>query len=135
MGKTVFEQIKKQNGEHFAKTIRTFDNGIFDIPRIVDVVKYAGREAEPILNYLVSLKKIHIDTTSEYKDPIQLLDEAGYNAYYVHNLNEQNAIMPYFAPGEQLCTFYDQTRFQKFHIINAVKKNVHAILDKQFQNS
>ena len=128
----VFEQIKKQNGEHFAKTIRSFDNGIFDVPGIADVVKYAGREAEPILNYLVSLKKIHIDTTPDYKDPIQLLDEAGYRAYYVHNLDEQNAIMPYFAPGEQLCTFYDQTRFQKFHIINAVKKNVQEIKREDF---
>ena len=54
--KSVFERIKKQNGERFAKAIRSYDNGIFDIPGIVDIVKYAGREAEPIMNYLESLK-------------------------------------------------------------------------------
>ena len=47
--KSVFERIKKQNGERFAKAIRAYDNGIFDIPDIVDIVKYAGREAEPIM--------------------------------------------------------------------------------------
>ncbi|MBR6411679.1 MAG: hypothetical protein IKS41_00770 [Alphaproteobacteria bacterium] len=53
--KSVFEQIKKQNGERFAKAIRGYDNGIFDIPGIVDIVKYAGHEAEPIMEYLESL--------------------------------------------------------------------------------
>lgn len=133
MEKSIFEQIKKQNGEHFAKTIRAFDNGIFDIPGIVDIVKYAGREAEPILNYLVSLKNIHIEASADYKDPLQLLDEAGYNAYYVHSLQEQNAIKKYFAPDEELCTFFDEMRFQRFYIINAVKKNVDTIKREDFR--
>lgn len=35
--KSIFDQIKKQNSESFAKAIRTYDNGIFDIPNIVDI--------------------------------------------------------------------------------------------------
>ena len=89
--KTVFERIKKQNGEHFAKAIRAYDNGIFDMPGIVDIVKYAGREAEPIMNYLVSLKDIKIEPQSVHKDPSTLLSEAGYDAYYADNLEKQNA--------------------------------------------
>ena len=56
--KSVFEQIKKQNGEAFAKAIRAYDSGIFVVSGIVDVVKYAGREAEPIIPYLESLKDV-----------------------------------------------------------------------------
>ena len=47
---TAFDLIKKQNGEAFAKAVRSYDNGIFDIPGIVDIVKYAGRESEPIMD-------------------------------------------------------------------------------------
>ena len=57
MSKSMYDIIKKQNGEHFAKAIRNYDNGIFDIPNIDKIVKYAGRDAEPILNYLISLKE------------------------------------------------------------------------------
>ena len=41
--------IKKQNGEHFAKAIRAYDNGIFDVPDLDKIVKYAGRKAEPLI--------------------------------------------------------------------------------------
>ena len=46
MPKTMYEIIKKQNGERFARAIRNYDNGIFDVPNIDKVVKYAGRDAE-----------------------------------------------------------------------------------------
>ncbi len=132
MAKSVYEHIKKQNGEHFAKAIRNYDNGVFDIPNIVDIVKYAGHIAEPILPYLISLKNLKIEETQHPEDPLVLLDRAGYDAYYVHTLAEQNAIARYFEPGEELCTFRDPTRFQKYHIINAVKKNVQDIQRKDF---
>ncbi|MGN0919838.1 MAG: hypothetical protein ACI4OR_03685 [Alphaproteobacteria bacterium] len=99
----------------------------------MDIVKYAGDEAEPILNYLISLKDIHIKSQEEPQDPFVLLDQAGYNAYYVHNLAEQNAISKYFEPDEELCTFRDPIRFQKYHIINAVKKDVDKIKREDFR--
>ncbi|MBQ9089651.1 MAG: hypothetical protein IJY58_01225 [Alphaproteobacteria bacterium] len=131
--KSVFDQIKKQNGESFAKAIRTYDNGIFDIPNIVNIVKYAGREAEPLMQYLISLKKIKIEDVEEVKDPFELLSDAGYDAYYATNLNEQNRISKYFEPNEMLCTFRDPSRFQRYHIINAVKKNVSEIKREDFR--
>lgn len=132
--KSVFEQIKKQNGERFAKAIRSYDNGIFDVPGIVDIVKYAGREAEPIMEYLVSLKNVQIDEHGVYQDPITLLDKAGYNAYYADTFEKQNAIKKYYAPGEELCTFRDDSRYQKYYIINAVRKDVDKIKRKDFKN-
>ena len=39
----------------------------------------------------------------------------------------ENAIKQYFAPDEELCTFRDPSRFQRYHIINAVRKDVDKI--------
>lgn len=132
MKKTMFDIIKKQNGERFAKAIRNYDSGIFDIPNIDKIVRYAGRDAEPIMNYLISLKNIKIIEKKEHQDPIELLDKAGYNAYVVHNLAEQNAISGYFEPSERLCTFSDDTRFKRYYIINAVRKDVDNIRRADF---
>ncbi len=60
MAQSMYEIIKKQNGERFAKAIRNYDNGIFDIPNIDKIVRYAGRDAEPIMQYLISLKDVKI---------------------------------------------------------------------------
>ena len=130
---SVYDIIKKQNGESFAKTIRNYNNGIFEIPDIVNIVKYAGREAEPIMNYLVSLMNIQIKET-KYEDPFVLLKKAGYNAYYADTLEKQNAISEYFKDGEKLCTFRDETRFKRYYIINAVKENVDDIKRETFKN-
>ena len=123
----MYDIIKKQNGEHFAKAIRNYDNGIFDIPNIDKIVKYAGRDAEPIMNYLVALKQIKIQEMSVHMDPITLLSKAGYNAYVADTLEKQNAIKKYYAPGEELCTFRDNGRFKNYYIINAVRKDVDKI--------
>ncbi len=145
--RSIYEQIKKQNGEAFAKAIRNYDNGIFDVPDIVEIVKYAGQEAEPILPYLTSLKNVKIEEVEEPQDPIKLLDKAGYNAYYADTLSKQNLIEKYYASsrqlkcmrivspghyGEKLCTFSDKNRYKNYYIINAVKKNVNKIKRKDF---
>ena len=134
MPKTVFDIIKKQNGERFAKAIRNYDNGIFDVQNLDLIVKHAGREAEPIMAYLISLKNIEINEMAVHMDPIKLLDKAGYDAYVVHDLAEQNAIEKYFAKGEELCTFHDPHRFEKYYIINAVRKDVDNIRRADFKN-
>ena len=130
----MFDIIKRQNGEAFAKAIRAYDNGIFDIPNLDRIVQYAGREAEPIMNFLISLKDVRIKEQAEHKNPVELLSQAGYDAYYADTFQKQNAIRKYFARGEELCTFGDAKRFQRYHIINAVKKNVDEIKREDFKN-
>ncbi|MBR6674468.1 MAG: hypothetical protein IKL32_00930, partial [Alphaproteobacteria bacterium] len=150
----MFKKIKKQNGERFAKAIRAYDNGIFDIENLDKIVKYAGREAEPIMDYLISLKGVEIAEHTVSKTPLQLLDEAGYDAYYADTLEKQNAISKYYADeetlrdlatqgrisrqyasnGEGLCTFRDPHRFEKYYIINAVRKDVDDIRREDFPN-
>ena len=135
MQKAPFDLIKKQNGEKFAKSIRDYDNGIFDIPNIIEIVKYAGRDAEPILKYLISLKNIQIeDLYDKNKSPFELLYQAGYSAEYADTLEKQNSIKPYFCEGEELCTFRDETRYIKYYIINAVKHDVKKIKRANFKN-
>ncbi len=130
----MYDIIKKQNGERFAKAIRNYDNGIFDIPNLDSIVRYAGRDAEPIMQYLISLKNVEIQEHAVHMDPIALLNQAGYNAYIADTLKKQNAIRPYFAPGEELCTFRDSKRFENYYIINAVRKDVDKIRRRDFNN-
>lgn len=130
----MYEIIKKQNGERFAKAIRNYDNGIFDIPNIDKIVKYAGRDAEPIMQYLISLKDVKIEEQGVHQDPINLLNQAGYDAYIADTLEKQNAIKKYYAAGEELCTFRDPNRFKNYYIINAVRKDVDKIKRKDFRN-
>lgn len=129
---SMFDVIKKQNGESFAKTIRNYDCGIFEIPDIDKIVKHAGRDAEPIINYLVSLKNVQINEKASYQNPFELLYKAGYNAEYADTLQKQNSIEKYFKPDEKLCTFHDKNRFKNYYIINAVKTNVDEIKRENF---
>ena len=97
--KSVYESIKKQNGEAFAKAIRWFDSGIFDVANLPQIVKYAGRNALPLLNYLESLKQVKIleQEPTFTQDPFELLARAGYDAFYADTLKKQNSIMDYYA--------------------------------------
>ncbi len=133
MSQAVFNQIKKQNGEAFAKAIRNFDNGIFEIPNLVDMLKYAGRNALPLLDYLESLKEIEVAVETKAEDPFVLLDRAGYDAFYADSLEKQNSITHYYEKDELLCTFKDADRYKRYHIIHAIKKNVHEIKRENFR--
>lgn len=137
MSGKMYEKIKKQNGEGFAKVIRDFHNGIFEIPEVDKIVKHAGNaaeDAEKQLKYLISLLSQESVKPVAKQDPFVLLDTAGYNAFYADTLEKQNSIKKYFAPSEELCTFRDTQRFMNYFIINCVKKNVDQIIRKDFPN-
>ena len=147
----VFKKIKKNNGEKNAQRFRD----LFDVPRIVDILEFAGRDEE-------ELKQVHKVLMEIYKpkdhsqivvnqDPLTLLAQAGYKAWYVNNERTQNAIGGYFRSqkavdagmtgghprtnignsenGELLCTIYQNLdsgakRFDDYYIIHAVKQEV-----------
>lgn len=134
MAKTTYDIIKKQNGETFARQVRDFHNGIFEIPDIKEIVKHAGRESITILPYLLSLKDSNQDCIVETKDPFELLEKAGYHAIYADTFEKQNRIKMHFAPNEVLCTFNDKTRFEKNYIINVVRHDVRNIRRTDFLN-
>ena len=121
--KSVYERIKKQNGETFARTIRNFDSGILEIENLLTIVRYAGQEADPLLDYLESLKQVKVVEELGYEpDLYNLLEMAGYNWVEVDSLETQNSIQHFFAPGEELCTFKDYSRFERYHILHLIKK-------------
>lgn len=130
--KTMFEVIKRQNGERFAKMIRGYDNGIFEVPDIDKIVEFAGRDAEPLLPYLQSLKDIRINAEKVSISPFELLEQAGYHAEYADTLEKQNSIAKYFQNGERLCTFRDDSRYQRYYIINAVRHDIDKIIREDF---
>ncbi len=130
--KSVFERLKKQNGEAFAKAIRNFDASIFEIPNLPEILKYAGREAESLLFYLEALKKKAEEFQGPYQDPIKLLKKAGYDAFVADTEEKKNSIAHLYAPGEEICTLKDPERHQTYFIIHAIKKGADKLNRRDF---
>lgn len=117
---SMFSIIKKQNGKEFVDSIQDYDNGIFNIPNLDKIVKYAGHDAKPILLYLESIKKSCIDEQLAKKSPFELLQSAGYKAVYADSPETQNYIQKYFTKSEELGIFKKNDKYKDYHIINAV---------------
>ena len=130
----IYKKLKKQKGEKFAQVLRNHHNGLLEIPDLDKIVKHAGRDAEPLLPYLMSLLAENDDKTPETEPgcPFELLDKAGYDAFHADTLELQNSITPYFKQNERLCTFNDHARYQNYYMVHAVKKNVDSILRSAF---
>jgi hypothetical protein len=122
----MYNQIKKRNGEQFAKQIKDFHNGIFEIPKINEICYYAGRNAEPLLNYLVSL--LNTDDQSDQSDVSfgTLLEKAGYDWIIADTMGKQDSIKRYFKDDEALCTFGTK-RFKSHYMVNVWKKDAENI--------
>ena len=88
MSKSMFDIIKKQNGEAFAKGIRDFDARIFTIPELPNIVRYAGRDATPVLDILNAFLDEPIEQDASNIDPFDLLEKAGYDAFYADTLKK-----------------------------------------------
>ena len=78
----MYKKLKKKNGEKFAQTIRNFHNGILEIPDLDIILRHAGKKAESLLPFLMSLLATNEDTPNPVPcDPFVLLDKAGYEAF------------------------------------------------------
>ncbi len=129
----MYKKLKKQNGEKFAQTIRDYHNGILELPDVDIILRHAGRDAKPLLPYLTSLLTAdNSEPTPTPEDPLSLLEQAGYEAFHADTLEKQNSIKPYFKKGELLCTFNDNARYKRYHIVHAVKKDVDTIKREEF---
>ena len=130
MKKSVYEIIKKQNGEAFAQGIRRFDSSIFDVPNLPEIVRYAGRDVRELLPYLASLKPQLEQSEEDFQnaqDLFELAKQAGYKVIYADTLEKQNSIRHLFQKSEELCTFNDPTRFKNYHILHLIKEDVEKI--------
>lgn len=123
----VYKKIKEHRGERFAKKLR--HEGLLDIPNIEHILELANLEdlddLTPVIRSIYKTKSV-----SEYetgKNPIQLLNEAGYDAFVVNTEQQKNSIKKYFRPGEQLCTFNDPYRHIQYYMIHAVKRGADKI--------
>ena len=129
----MYKIIKKQNGEAFARVLR--ENVLLEIPNLKHILEFAGKNPEDARHLVPVLKEIldksreeqEIVTEEQYEDPIELLSQAGYDAFYVETEEQKNSIMKYYRPGEALCTFRDPNRHKNFYIIHAVKRGAENI--------
>ena len=129
----MYDIIKRQNGEAFARRIRDFNPSIFDIENLPQILKYAGRNPLPLIRFLSTLKVKEESNKADTLDPFELLNRAGYDAFYADTLEKQNSIRPFFKSGEELCTFIDSSRFKKYYIVHAVKRGADK-LDREAFN-
>ena len=125
----VYKKIKKQNGEGVAKVIR--EAVLLDVPNIVHILEFAGdnsEEAKALIPYI--RERYKAKTKSEIfvdKNPLELLSDAGYDAFVVENEAQKDSIKKYFRSGEELCTFSDPDRHKKFYMIHAIKRGADKI--------
>lgn len=130
----MYKTIKRQNGEAFAQTLRNHHAGILDHPGIDAVLRHAGRDAEPLLPYLVGLiTPKEAAPRPDTLDPFVLLSRAGYDAFYADTLQLQNSIARYFRSGELLCTFNDNARYKAYHIVHAVRRDADTLRRDDFR--
>lgn len=132
--KEIFKQIRKQNGEKFAQVIRGdrhHDGGLCDVPNIVHLLEFAGKNEEDAKLLYPVIKEIYKSVEkSKYnseKSPLELLNEAGYDAFVVTTEKQKNSIRPYFRPNEELCTFADPDRHKDYYMIHAIKRGADKI--------
>lgn len=131
----MYKELEKQHSETFAKTIQNHRIDILKIPDIDKILRYAGKDAEPLLPCLIKqledCKRQNIVADDPSETPFTLLEKAGYNSFHADTRDKQDSIKKFFAPGELLCTF-NSARYQRYHIIHAIKKNASSILREDF---
>ncbi len=125
----VYKQLKKQNGEAAARIIR--DAVLLDVPNIVHILEFAGNNPDEIQQLVPIIREIYkTQKQSEFqtdKGPLELLSDAGYDAFVVKTEEQKNSIKKYFRKNEELCTFRDPTRLGKYYMIHAIKRGVEKI--------
>ncbi|MBP5363983.1 MAG: hypothetical protein J6Y49_01375 [Alphaproteobacteria bacterium] len=125
----VYKQLKKQNGEAVARVIR--DAVLLDVPTILHILQYAGRDPEEVRKLIPIIREIYKQTKqSEFhtdKDPLELLSDAGYDAFVVKTEEQKNSIKKYYRQGEEICTLRDPHRHERFYMIHAIKRGVDKI--------
>lgn len=124
-----YKKIKKQNGEAVAKVLRS--EILLDIPNLVHILEFAGKDPDKIKALAPVIREIYKNkNTPEYqtdKTPLELLNEAGYDAFVVTTEEEKNSIQKYYRPGEEICTFRDPKRHIDYYMIHAVKRGADKI--------
>ena len=125
----IYKQLKKQNGEGVAKVIR--DAVLLDVPNIVHILEFAGNNPDNAQKLVPVLREIYKkQQDSQYhtdKNPLELLNDAGYDAFVVKTEEQKDSIKKYFRPNEELCTFRDPKRHIDYYMIHAIKRGADKI--------
>jgi len=125
----IYNKLKKQNGEGVARVMRSAV--LLDVPNIVHILEFAGNNPDDAQKLVPVIREIYkTQQESQYhtdKNPLELLNDAGYDAFVVKTEKQKNSIKKYFRPGEELCTFNDPHRHENYYMIHAVKRGAENI--------
>ncbi len=130
----MYDVIKKQNGEAFARAIKQLDDRIFLIQDLKWMLRYAGRNPMPVLPLLRHLAQVQEGKKKSDKDPIVLLKEAGYEAFYVETQAQKESLLKYFASHERMISDVVQDYLKYYHVIHAVKNGAEKLNRADFKN-
>lgn len=125
----MYKKIKKQNGEAAAKVLRS--EILLDIPNLAHILEFAGNDPEKIKALAPVIREFYkTQNAPDYKTnktPLELLSDAGYNAFVVTTEQQKNSIRNYYRKNEELCTFRDPDRHKQYHMIHAAKHDASQI--------
>lgn len=129
MSKKMYGKIKKYKGEKYAKDLRDFHSGIFDIPDLDRILRWAEPTpvpAQDIKNFLVTKLLPNAKKGQKKECPFKLLRKAGYDAFLADSREKQDSIKDYFRENEELCTF-GTNRFKNYHVVHCVRNDADTV--------
>ena len=119
--------------EEPGKLSKLLSDNFHESHSLFDDIVANGKESE-FKNYIYSL--VDVENNNELvqiKTPEELMSEAGYILVECYNEEDIQKFRKYYAPGEELCTFYGG-RLNRCRVFFAVKKNVSDIKREDFKN-
>ncbi len=125
LAQKTYQQISAQNGSTFAQMLKKYDKEILNIPGIVDILKYAGKDAVGTLFFLDTLKE-DPDAFEKFKfspSSIPYFDDELVEAF-IQKAEEIRATEDYYpksAPvAQEILESYKEKRRNKLAKINGV---------------
>ena len=85
-------------------------------------------------DYIYSLYDVEKNEIVTDKSPEELLNEKGYVLYECHSEEDIKKFSKYYAPNEELCTFYDENRLDRCYVFFAVRKDVDNIKREDYSH-
>ena len=123
------KKLKKQNGEKVMHVVTSAE--LLDVPNIVHILEFAGNDAEEVAGLFPVIREIYKTQKDSgvyiNKNPLELLSDAGYDAFVVKTEEQKNSIKKYYRPDEEICTLRDPHRHENFYMIHAVKRGADKI--------
>lgn len=132
----MYDKVKKLKGENYAKTIRSYNSSIFEIEGLIDLIRFSGTKAEPILQFLDNMSKNEKNTVSS-ETVENLIEKAGYDLFDFTKKDPTKEdfkfLCSFYYESERICTLNSfesfKERVKNYKTLFLIKKDA-VIADK-----